>query len=120
MIDFIPLDGNEGPINIVEYGDRVIFETNECSLVEIPKERLRDVITKLQSYLEWEMNRVAMMPMDGPTLNIEGFTESFISGVTRGKVALMLCPECAQGKVQNCAQQALLGDDLVPCKNARA
>lgn len=26
-----------------------------------------------------------------------------------------LCPECVQGKPQNCAGQALLGDDLVPC-----
>lgn len=29
------------------------------------------------------------------------------------------CPECAQGKPQNCAQQALLYGELVPCANAR-
>lgn len=33
---------------------------------------------------------------------------------------LPLCPECAQGKVLNCAQQALdpVTDELVPCANA--
>lgn len=32
---------------------------------------------------------------------------------------LPLCPECKQGKTQNCAQMALVGDDLVPCANSK-